>query len=85
MTIFYKDGSDYKILSNLEIPKSIAHVKHMTWLHSNGKAKVEYQKKRWGEKGCSFSWDYKENKLTLNDSFYENKVKPKINYEYGLV
>lgn len=77
----YKDGSDYKTLSNLKIPKNIAHVKHMTWLHSNGRAKVEYQKKRWGDKGCSFSWDYKEDKLIFNESFYENASKPNLFFE----
>jgi hypothetical protein len=79
----YTDGSDYKKLSNLEVPKVIAHVKHMTWLHSNGKAKVEYQKLRWGDNGCSYSWDYKENKLKFNENFYKitNKPLPIINYE----
>ena len=72
----YEDGTDYKAMSSLEIPRNIAHVKHMTWLHENGKSKVEYQKKRWGENGCSYSWDYKQNKLTFNDSFYKKTNTP---------
>jgi len=79
----YKDGSDYKILSNLEIPKSIAHIKHMTWLHSNGKAKVEYQKKRWGENGCGYSWNNEANMLEFNSEHYErhNLPLPILNYD----
>ena len=79
----YADGTDYKKLSNLEIPASIAHVKHMTWLHTNGKAKVEYQKLRWGDTGCSYSWNYSENKLEFNQDFYD-KIKqplPNLNYD----
>ena len=78
----YNDGSDYKILSHLEIPKSIAHVRHMTWLHSNGKAKVEYQKKRWGENGCSYTWNYDTNMLEFNLQYYEkhNLPLPSLNY-----
>jgi len=66
----YNDGTDYKNASHLEIPRNIAHIKHMTWLHSNGKAKVEYQKKRWGEEGCSYSWNYEKNILEFNEAFY---------------
>ena len=73
----YADGSDYKSLSSLEVPRNIAHVRHMTWLHSNGKSKVEYQKKRWGEEGCSYSWNYEENKLEFNKNFY-NKNKAQL-------
>lgn len=79
----YNDGSDYKKLSHLEIPKTIAHIKHMTWLHSNGKAKVEYQKKRWGENGCSYSWNNEANMLEFNSEYYErhNLPLPILNYD----
>ena len=77
----YADGTDYKKLPNLQIPSSIAHVKHMTWLHENGKAKVEYQKARWGDSGCSYSWNYQENKLEFNKKFYQNKPLPTLNYD----
>jgi hypothetical protein len=77
----YADGTDYKKLSSLEIPTGVAHVKHMTWLHSNGKAKVEYQKARWGESGCSYAWNYDENKLEFNKIFYKNKPLPVLHNE----
>ena len=77
----YADGTDYKKLPNIEIPSSIAHIKHMTWLHENGKAKVEYQKARWGDSGCSYSWNYQENKLEFNKKFYQNKPLPTLNYD----
>lgn len=72
----YADGTDYKSAPHLEVPKSIAHVRHMTWLHSNGKSKVEYQKKRWGEEGCSYSWNYDKNELEFNKNFYTKKNLP---------
>jgi len=72
----YNDGTDYKAASHLEVPRNLAHIRHMTWLHSNGKAKVEYQKKRWGEGGCSYSWNYDENKLEFNNNFHEKNRIP---------
>lgn len=77
----YNDGTDYKNTPSVEIPRSIAHVKHMTWLHSNGKAKVEYQKARWGGNGCSYSWDYEGNGLKFNEDFFKknNQSKPALN------
>jgi len=72
----YNDGTDYKAAPCLEVPRNIAHIKHMTWLHSNGKAKVEYQKKRWGDDGCSYSWNYDENKLIFNTDFHKKNNIP---------
>jgi len=77
----YADGTDYKKLPNIEIPSSTAHVKHMTWLHSNGKAKAEYQKASWGDSGGSYYWNKKENKLEFNKKFYQNKPLPTLNYD----
>ena len=58
----------YKQLNNLMIPKTIAHVKHMTWLHENGKVKYEYQMKHFGN--CGYEWDYEKNELKFNKEFY---------------
>jgi hypothetical protein len=80
--IIYKDkygGTvSYKNLSNKQIPKDIVHVKHMTWLHSNGKDKYEYQMKHFGH--CGYKWNYETNQLELNLEFYaKNKIDiPKI-------
>ena len=82
--VIYNDGSDYKILSNLEIPRSMAHIKHMTWLNNEtSRRKCEYQKSRWGEDFCSYLWDYDEEKLKFNENYYKihNKQKPKLNYD----
>lgn len=52
-------------------------VLHETWLSNNrSKFKVEYQKKRWGENSCSFSWDYENNKLIWNKEFYKMMGQP---------
>lgn len=81
---FYYDNDihfellNYKVLSNREIPRSIAHIKHMTWLHSNGEKKVRYQKARWGEDGCSYS--FIDGQLCFNESFYK-----KHNLQYPLL
>ena len=39
---------NYKDLSSKTIPDNIAHIKHLTWLHKNGKNKVMYQIKHFG-------------------------------------
>jgi hypothetical protein len=80
--IIYKDKNSnaisYKNLSNLNIPKDIAHIKHLTWLHTNGKDKYEYQMKHFGH--CGYKWNYETNQLELNHEFYvKNKIDiPKI-------
>jgi hypothetical protein len=69
--IAYKKNNDfinYKNLSSLEIPKEIAHIKHMTWLHENGKLKYEYQMKHFGH--CGYKWNYETNLLEINEEFY---------------
>jgi ribosomal protein L6P/L9E len=50
----------------------------MTWLHSNGKDKYEYQMKHFGH--CGYKWNYETNQLELNLEFYaKNKIDiPKI-------
>jgi hypothetical protein len=69
---------NYKVLQNQEIPKEIAHIKHMTWLHSNGRNKYEYQMKHFGN--CGYKWNYETNQLEFNEEFYHmnNLEKPII-------
>jgi hypothetical protein len=68
----------YKKLSFLEIPKEKAHIKHMTWLHENGKEKYEYQMKHFGY--CGYKWNYSTNQLEFNEEFYNklNQFLPKV-------
>ncbi len=71
----YKDGSDYRTLSNIKIPRSVAHVRHMTWLHSNGEKKVAYQNKHF--KGiCSYKWNSDKKQLEFNDEFFRTTGEP---------
>ena len=61
-------------LPNKEIPRRIAHVKHLTWLHSNGKRKFEYQMRRFG--ACSYRWNYETHKLEFNSYYYKKRNIP---------
>jgi hypothetical protein len=56
-------------------------VKHLTWMHENGKSKYEYQMKHFG--ACSYKWNYQKNELEFNEDFFirNNVTKPKINQE----
>lgn len=79
--ICYNDGTDYKSIPHVKIPESAAHVRHMTWLHSNGKEKVSYQLKHFGE--CSYLWNSLLGELEFNESFYlKHKLKkPELRYD----
>lgn len=83
--IIYNDQHNnkfsYNSILNIEIPKEVAHIKHLTWLHENGKLKFEYQMKHFGH--CGYKWNYETNKLELNQEFYlkNQQELPKINYE----
>jgi len=72
---------NYKDLPKLEVPKDIAHIKHLTWLHLNGKDKYEYQMKHFGY--CGYIWNYELNQLEFNKEFYlkTNQQLPTIYYE----
>lgn len=65
-------GSQDIIFSHLAIPESVAWVDHLTWLNNDrSRLKIEYQKSRgWV---CSFDWDYENNKLIFNKSFYSER------------
>ena len=69
----------YKYFPNEQIPKKLAHIKHMTWLHSNGKDKVKYQLAHFGH--CSYKWNEEKNELEFDLDFYrKNDMKlPIIN------
>lgn len=68
----------YKNLSNKSIPLNLINngVKHLTWLHSNGKNKVAYQEKHFGVGNCSYKWNNKENKLEFNLDYYKKHNIP---------
>jgi len=72
--IVYMDGTNYKSLKEIEIPRDVAHIRHMTWLHENGKEKYEYQVKHFGH--CSYKWDYEKEKLEFDLDFHEKHNIP---------
>jgi hypothetical protein len=78
---YNNNALSYKNIVNLEIPRSVCHVKHLTWLHENGKLKYEYQMKHFG--ACSYKWNYQKNELEFDEDFFirNNIAKPKINQE----
>lgn len=50
------------------IPKDVAWIKHITWLHKDGKQKVEYQLKHFGD--CSYRWNSDKNELEIDFDYY---------------
>jgi len=72
--VMYNDGTNYKMMNEIKVPKEVAHVRHMTWLHENGKAKYEYQVKHFGH--CSYKWNYEEEKLEFDLDFHEKHNIP---------
>lgn len=61
----------------LKIPSSVAYIKHYTWLNNERtKNKIKYQKIRWGEEGCSYDWDEKENKVKFNLNYFKKHNLP---------
>ena len=72
--ITYLDGTNYKVLNEIKIPRETAHIRHMTWLHENGKEKYEYQVKHFGQ--CSYKWNYETEKLEFDLDYYEKHSLP---------
>jgi len=82
--IKYNNGQSGHIENPLSpwktIPEEVARPRHMTWVEnyeesrpSNAKAKIEYQIANYGKNwGCSFKWDDKENKLSLDEEWYKS-------------
>jgi len=77
----YNDGTLLKDNQGLEIPKSVAHILHNSWLSSDVRSqdKIIYQRYRYcGEDGqrpihcrCTFEWNDDENKLEFSKPFHE--------------
>ena len=79
--VYYTDENnnklDYKQLSNVSIPKTIAHIDHYSWCGSKEflKNKVKYQNHRY--KGiCSYKWNESKNCLDFNENFYKMIGQP---------
>lgn len=74
-----------KSLSNYIIPKSVALVKHFSWLSDErGKQKCAYQNLHFGfSNGCSYRWNDKKNRLEFNDEFFKkiNGTIPRVERE----
>jgi len=67
-----------KDLPSKTIPTRLVDIKHYSWLsNENSKRKTIYQTKRWGENGCGFRWNEKENCLEFNKEYY-TKTSQKI-------
>ncbi len=65
----------YTELSTVNISKSVAHVKHMTWIsNEKSKRKVEYQLAHFGH--CSYKWNEEFKKLEFDKSFYQKYSIP---------
>jgi hypothetical protein len=79
----YKTNSEsisYQNLKNLEIPKEIAHIKHMTWLHSNSENKYKYQMKHFGD--CGYKWNEEMKRIEINKAYYiKNKLEEPLIHE----
>jgi len=62
-----------KSLSNYIIPKSVAWIKHYSWLSdARGKQKCAYQNLHFSHgAGCSYRWNNEENKLEWNPAYFK--------------
>lgn len=70
-----KKGENF---SEIEIPKKVAFIIHMTWLHNNSKDKYFYHMKHFGE--CSYLWNEEKQEVEINYDYYRkyNKNVPII-------
>lgn len=69
-----------------KIPKTIAFIKHLSWLsNERSKRKITYQKAHFGKYGggCSYDWDEKNDRLIFNLDFYAKRGDnvPKLIHE----
>jgi hypothetical protein len=64
----FKDGSTYHSKKMIDIPESVAFIKHLTWLNSDGKEKVAYHMKHFGH--CSYRWNEDNKTLEINPDYY---------------
>lgn len=65
------------------VPKSLAFIKHLSWVGSKDylERKINFQKIHYGD--CSYKWDLDKGSLAFNDEYYlkYNKPKPELNYD----
>ena len=66
--------ANYRDLSSKEIPRAVAHIKHLTWIDTpNIINKINYQKKHFNGI-CSYKINEDTGKLELNIEGYYNKL-----------
>ncbi|HYF10093.1 MAG TPA: hypothetical protein VD967_00615 [Candidatus Paceibacterota bacterium] len=70
----FRDGTDHSSASEHTIPKEVAFVRHLTWLHGGGERKVAYQKKRFGD--CSFRFNKEKGELEFDPEYYAKYKEP---------
>lgn len=76
----YNDGTDLFNAKGVEIPKSVAYIKHNSWLSDDirSRDKIIYQRFRYcGPNGdlpiecrCTYEWDENKNKLKFSEVFH---------------
>ena len=73
----YEDGTRDVNRSHMTVPKHLIFPKHYSWVGTSDylKRKLEFQRLRFGI--CSYSWDQVNDKLQLNDEFYNKFGVPK--------
>lgn len=79
--LIYKNGKNHNS-NKIIIPKTVAHIKHMTWLNGEkSKLKVQYHMKHFG--GCSYKWNEENKSLEIDWEYYDKMgyERPIINYE----
>ena len=76
----YNDGTDSLSAMGIEIPKSVAHITHNSWLSYDSRTldKITYQRFRYcGPTGdlpedcrCTFEWDSVNDRLKFSENFH---------------
>jgi len=70
-----RDVKRQEQFASMTVPKESVWIRHLSWLSdSRSKAKVEYQRKRWGH--SSFRWDEVSNQLRFDESYYATLGQP---------
>jgi FkbM family methyltransferase len=72
--ITYNDGENFDNKPNIKIPRSVAWVKHYSWLSedSRSREKIKYQDMRFIS-GCSFTFNEEDRKIYFSDRFYKER------------
>ena len=75
--VLYEGRIPQTKLPGLEIPRDVAHIKHLTWLSDEkSKKKYEYNLKHIGT--CSYELDYDNDKLIFSEEYYKGIEMPVI-------